>query len=50
VKILFGRIKTNVKYDPSMEPKELAGNKTLILIIGGSGKGLGQPERTSRMR
>jgi hypothetical protein len=41
VKILFNRLKTKVNYDSSMEPKELAGNKTLIIIIGGSGKGLG---------
>lgn len=41
VKILFDRLKTKIKYDPFLEPKELTGNKTLIIIIGGSGKGLG---------
>ena len=41
VKLIFGRLKTPIKYDPFMEPKELGGSKTLILILGGSGKGLG---------
>lgn len=41
VKLIFGRLKTPIKYDPFLEPKELAGNKTLIIILGGSGKGLG---------
>lgn len=41
VKVLMGRAKIPVKYDPFLEPKELAGNKTLIIILGGSGKGLG---------
>ncbi|MCL2102561.1 MAG: DUF6305 family protein [Syntrophorhabdaceae bacterium] len=41
VKLLMGRAKIPVKYDPFMEPKDIAGNKTLILILGGSGKGLG---------
>jgi hypothetical protein len=41
VKLLFGRLKTPIKYDPFMEPKELGGSKTLIIILGGSGKGLG---------
>jgi len=41
VKVLMGRAKIPIKYDPFLEPKELAGNKTLILILGGSGKGLG---------
>jgi hypothetical protein len=41
VKLIFGRLKTPVKYDPFLEPKDLAGNKTLIIILGGSGKGLG---------
>ncbi len=40
-KLILGRLKTPVKYDPFLEPKDLAGNKTLILILGGSGKGLG---------
>jgi len=41
VKLIFGRLKTPIKYDPFMEPKEIAGSKTLIIILGGSGKGLG---------
>jgi len=41
VKLLFGRMKTPIKYDPFLEPKDIAGNKTLIIILGGSGKGLG---------
>jgi len=41
VKLLLGRMKTPVKYDPFLEPKDLSGNKTLIIILGGSGKGLG---------
>jgi len=41
VKLIFGRLKTPIKYDPFMEPKDLSGSKTLILILGGSGKGLG---------
>jgi hypothetical protein len=41
VKILFDRLKTKVNYDSFLEPKGLAGNKSLIIIIGGSGKGLG---------
>lgn len=41
VKLIFGRLKTPIKYDPFMEPKEVAGSKTLIIILGGSGKGLG---------
>jgi len=41
VKLILGRMKTPVKYDPFLEPKDLSGNKTLILILGGSGKGLG---------
>ena len=41
VKLIFGRLKTPIKYDPFMEPKEMAGSKTLIIILGGSGKGLG---------
>lgn len=41
VKLLFGRLKTPIKYDPFLEPKDLAGHKTLIVILGGSGKGLG---------
>ncbi len=41
VKLVMGRAKIPVKYDPFLEPKDLAGHKTLILILGGSGKGLG---------
>lgn len=41
VKLIFGRLKTPVKYDPFLEPTDLTGNKTLIIILGGSGKGLG---------
>lgn len=41
VKLIFGRLKTPIKYDPFLEPKDLSGNKTLIIILGGSGKGLG---------
>jgi len=41
VKLIFGRLKTPIKYDPFLEPKDVSGNKTLILILGGSGKGLG---------
>ena len=41
VNILFNRLKTKVTYDAFLEPKDLAGHKSLIIIIGGSGKGLG---------
>lgn len=41
VKLIFGRLKAPIKYDPFLEPKDVSGNKTLILILGGSGKGLG---------
>ncbi|MBP2673837.1 MAG: hypothetical protein H6Q84_677 [Deltaproteobacteria bacterium] len=41
VKLIFGRMKAPIKYDPFLEPKDLAGHKTLIIILGGSGKGLG---------
>jgi len=41
VKLIFGRLKAPIKYDPFLEPKDLSGNKTLIIILGGSGKGLG---------
>lgn len=40
LKVYLDRAKIPVKTDPLLEPKELSG-KTLILIIGGSGKGLG---------
>ncbi len=41
VKLVLGRAKIPVKYDMFLEPKDLAGHKTLIIILGGSGKGLG---------
>jgi hypothetical protein len=41
VKLIFGRLKTPIKYDPFMEPKAVGGSKSLIIILGGSGKGLG---------
>ncbi len=41
VKLIFGRLKTPIKYDAFLEPKALQGSKSLILILGGSGKGLG---------
>ena len=41
VKLIFGRLKTPIKYDQFLEPRDLAGHKALILILGGSGKGLG---------
>jgi hypothetical protein len=41
VKMVMGRAKIPVKYDMFLEPKDLEGNKTLIIILGGSGKGLG---------
>jgi hypothetical protein len=41
VKLVMGRNKIPVKYDPFLEPRDLAGHNTLIIILGGSGKGLG---------
>lgn len=41
VKLIFGRLKTPIKYDPFLEAKEMGGAKSLIIIMGGSGKGLG---------
>ena len=41
VKLVMGRANISVKYDAFLEPKDLAGHKTLIIILGGSGKGLG---------
>ena len=41
VRVICQRINLSVTYDPLAEPKELAKYKTLIIIIGGSGKGLG---------
>ncbi|NLY55639.1 MAG: hypothetical protein GX058_03915 [Firmicutes bacterium] len=40
-KILLERAGISLKTDPLMRPDELTNFKTLILIIGGSGKGLG---------
>lgn len=41
VKVLCQRINLQVTYDPLAEPRVLARYKSLIIIIGGSGKGLG---------
>jgi hypothetical protein len=41
VKLIFGRLKTPIKYEPFLEAKEMGGAKSLIIIMGGSGKGLG---------
>ena len=41
VKVIMGRAKIPVKYDSFLEPKGLEGTNTLIVILGGSGKGLG---------
>jgi len=41
VKLLAKRINLEIKSDPFLKPEELEGFKTLIIIIGGSGKGLG---------
>lgn len=41
VNVYFTRAKIPVKSDPLLEARELKGFKTLIIIIGGSGKGLG---------
>lgn len=41
VKVMTDKIKLQMHNDPLLEAKELKGFKTLILIIGGSGKGLG---------
>lgn len=41
VNVYFTRAKIPVKSDPLLEPADLKGFKTLVIIIGGSGKGLG---------
>lgn len=41
VRVLCQRINLQVTYDPLAEPKDLAKFKTVMIIIGGSGKGLG---------
>ena len=41
VRVLCQRINLQVTYDPLAEPKDLAKYKTVMIIIGGSGKGLG---------
>lgn len=41
VKLLCERAKIAVTYEPQAEAKDLAKFKSLIVIIGGSGKGLG---------
>lgn len=41
VNVYFTRTKIPAKSDPLLEASELKGQKTLIIIIGGSGKGLG---------
>lgn len=41
VKMLFDKAKIPVKSDPLLVPSQLGDAKTLVIIIGGSGKGLG---------
>jgi len=41
VKLLANRINLKIASNPFMKAEALEGNKTLIIIIGGSGKGLG---------
>jgi hypothetical protein len=41
VNVLFGRAKLNFKLSNNAQVGELAGVKTLVLVIGGSSKGLG---------
>lgn len=41
VRVLCQRINLPVTYDPLAEPKDLAKYKTVVIMIGGSGKGLG---------
>jgi len=41
VKLLAKRLNLEIKTDPLLKPEALNGFKTLIIIIGGSGKGLG---------
>ena len=40
VSLLARRIKLEIKSEPFLKPEEIEGFKTLIIIIGGSGKGL----------
>ncbi|MCR4424891.1 MAG: DUF6305 family protein [Firmicutes bacterium] len=41
VNMMFNRIRIPVKTDPMLEADQIGDAKTLIIIIGGSGKGLG---------
>ena len=41
VSLLARRVELEIKTDPFLKPEALNGFKTLIIIIGGSGKGLG---------
>lgn len=41
VRVLAERAKIQVKYDPVADGAAMSGNKTLILVLGGSSKGLG---------
>lgn len=41
VELLARRVNLKIESDPFMKPEALEGMKTLIVIIGGSGKGLG---------
>ena len=41
VKLLFNRAKVPLKSDPLLEPGDVGDARSLIIIIGGSGKGLG---------
>ena len=41
VSLLARRVKLEIKSEPFLKPEALEGFKTLIIIIGGSGKGLG---------
>lgn len=41
VNLLARRMNLELKSEPFLKPEELEGFKTLIIIIGGSGKGLG---------
>ena len=36
--MVMGRAKIPVKYDMFLEPKDLEGNKTLIIILEGAGR------------
>lgn len=41
VRVLAERVKLNHKYDPAAEAAAVSGYKTLVLVLGGSSKGLG---------